>query len=34
MEHTKVSDEAYAYMLGYIFREIDNIICTLKKGYE
>ena len=35
MEHTEASDEAYAYMLGYMFREIDNIICTLKeKGYE
>ena len=35
MEHTEASDEAYAYMLGYIFREIDNIICDLKeKGYE
>lgn len=35
MEHTEASDEAYAYMLGYIFREIDNIVCNLKeKGYE
>lgn len=35
MEHTEASDEAYAYMLGYVFREINNIVCNLKeKGYE
>lgn len=26
MEHTTASDEAYAYMMGYVFSEIDCII--------
>ena len=35
MEHTKASDEAYAYMLGYVFGEVGNIICALEgEGYE
>ena len=31
MEHTEASDEAYAYMMGYIFRCIDNIICDIRE---
>lgn len=30
MEHTMASDEAYAYMMAYIFRQIDNVICELR----
>lgn len=31
MEHTCASDEAYAYMMANVFRQIDNIICDIKK---
>lgn len=31
MQHTDASDEAYAYMMAYIFRCVDNIACDIKE---
>jgi len=31
LQHTEESDEAYAYLSGYIFGEIDNLIVELRE---
>jgi len=31
MEHTTASDEAYAYLMGHVFREIDTYIVEERK---
>jgi hypothetical protein len=34
MKHTLDSDEAFAYLQGYMFREIDNIIMDIKEEQD
>lgn len=31
LQHTEESDEAYAYLSGYIFEQIDNLIVELRE---
>ena len=31
LQHTEESDEAYAYLSGYIFEQIDNLIAELRE---